>query len=93
MMRVNSCLPVHSGFGLMIAGTGSLPSQVGKNMTRVIMSSFVRKTSLFVIFLTAVNVSCTIPMTGLFDCGVMIWNAKKVVEYDVHIQSMHLSSY
>ena len=31
-----------------------------------------RNTSLFVIFLTAVNVSCTIPMTGLLDCGVMI---------------------
>lgn len=31
-----------------------------------------KKTSLFVNLRTAVSVSCTIPMTGLFDCGVTI---------------------
>ncbi len=77
MINVNSCFPVHRGFGFKIAGIGSFPSQVGRNMTRVIISSFVKNTSLFVIFLTAVRVSCTIPMTGLFDCGVMIWRGVK----------------
>lgn len=85
MMSVNNCFPVQSGFGLMIAGTGSFPSQVGKNMTRVIMSSFVKKTSLFVILRTAVSVSCTIPMTGLFDCGVMIWNKVGALDCEILI--------
>lgn len=34
--------------------------------------TFSRNTSLLVIFLTAVSVSCTIPMTGLLAWGVMI---------------------
>ena len=69
MMRENSCLPVQSGNGLRMAGVGILPSQEGRNISRFIICSLSMKTSLLVIFLTAVRVSCTIPITGLFDCG------------------------
>ena len=39
----------------------------------VSFNTFSRKTSLFVNLLTAINESCTIPMTGLFDCGVTMF--------------------
>uniref|UniRef100_A0A6B0UH99 Putative secreted protein n=1 Tax=Ixodes ricinus TaxID=34613 RepID=A0A6B0UH99_IXORI len=45
---------------------------MGRNIRIVIIWSFSRKMSLLVILRTAVRVSCTMPMTGLFDCGVMI---------------------
>lgn len=35
--------------------------------------TFSRNTSLFVNLLTAIKESCTIPMTGLFDCGVTMF--------------------
>ena len=35
--------------------------------------TFSRNTSLFVNLLTAIRESCTIPMTGLFDCGVTMF--------------------
>ena len=73
MMREKSCFPVHKGRGLRIAGVGIFPSQEGKNISRFIICSLSMKTSLFVILRTAVSVSCTIPITGLFDCGEMTW--------------------
>ena len=57
IINVKSCFPDHSGTGLRIMGIGNFPSQEGKNMTNCIICSFVMKTSLLVIFLTAVSVS------------------------------------
>ena len=71
MMREKSCLPVHKGLGLRMAGVGIFPSHEGRNISRFIICSLSMNTSLFVILRTAVSVSCTMPMTGLFDCGEM----------------------
>ncbi|RNA23264.1 hypothetical protein BpHYR1_033063 [Brachionus plicatilis] len=68
----NSCLPVQSGLGLRMAGWGNFPSHLGKNSTKFIMLSLSKNTSRLVILRTAVSVSCTMPITGRFDCGVMI---------------------
>ena len=71
MMRENSCFPVHKGLGFNMAGVGIFPSHEGRNISKFIICSLSMNTSLFVIFRTAVSVSCTMPMTGLFDCGEM----------------------
>ena len=42
IMREKSCLPVHSGFGLRMAGWGTLPSQEGNHMRRFMRSSWRR---------------------------------------------------
>ena len=44
--------------------------QKRRNLSKVLTFSI--KASLFVNFLTAHRESCTIPITGLFDCGVTI---------------------
>lgn len=71
MMREKSCLPVHKGRGFRIAGVGIFPSHEGRNINRFIICSLSMNTSRLVILRTAVRVSCTIPMTGLLDCGEM----------------------
>ena len=71
MMSEKSCLPVHNGRGFRMAGVGIFPSQEGRNISRFIICSLSMNTSRFVILRTAVSVSCTIPMTGLLDCGEM----------------------
>ena len=71
MMSEKSCLPVHNGRGFRIAGVGIFPSHEGRNISRFIICSLSMNTSRFVILRTAVSVSCTIPMTGLLDCGEM----------------------
>ena len=43
------------------------------NLFSTLEPTFSRKTSLFVNLLTAIRESCTIPMTGLFDCGVTMF--------------------
>mmetsp|Transcript_10070 Transcript_10070/g.31760 ORF Transcript_10070/g.31760 Transcript_10070/m.31760 type:complete len:324 (+) Transcript_10070:2609-3580(+) len=73
----NACLPVHSasyrpgrrGSGTMMAGVGILPSQSSMNMHSVIICARVRNTSRLVIFCVPSSESCTIPITGLLDCG------------------------
>ena len=72
MIILNSCLPVQRALGFRIAGWGRRPSHLGKKRIIFIRCSLSMNTSLLVIFLTAVRVSCTIPMTGRLDCGVMI---------------------
>ena len=42
MMSEKICLPVHSGFGLWMAGWGTLPSQEGSHMRRFMRSSWRR---------------------------------------------------
>ena len=42
MIREKICLPVHSGFGLWMAGWGTLPSQEGSHMRRFMRSSWRR---------------------------------------------------
>ncbi|KAH3683660.1 hypothetical protein WICPIJ_005344 [Wickerhamomyces pijperi] len=68
------CLPVHKGFGFKIEGAGMTPSQPGIQYKMFIIWSYSMKTSRRVIFLTPHNVSCTIPIQGLLDCGETICN-------------------
>ena len=63
------CLPVQSGLGLRMAGAGSLPENESRCRIRFITRSFSRKQSRRVKAREPRSVSCTMPMTGLFDCG------------------------
>ena len=65
----NTCLPVHRGSGLMMAGFGTLPSQLVCHMRMFMKTSFVMNVSRLVIRRHARSVSCTIAITGLFACG------------------------
>mmetsp|Transcript_14849 Transcript_14849/g.44421 ORF Transcript_14849/g.44421 Transcript_14849/m.44421 type:complete len:351 (-) Transcript_14849:1317-2369(-) len=67
--RLMICLPVHSGSGLSTAGTGSCPEKESRCITRFITRSFLRKQSRLVKPREPSSVSCTMPITGLFDCG------------------------
>ena len=60
-----TCLPVHSGSGLRMAGIGMRPFQSSSHITMFIITSLPMKVSLLVIRRHPNNVSCTIPMTGL----------------------------
>lgn len=68
---LSTCFPVQSGFGIRIAGWGTFPSQVGRYMSRSIISAQSMNTSLLVIMRTAQRVSCTMPITGLLAWGVI----------------------
>ena len=68
----NTCLPVHNGSGLRIAGLGILPSQSSSHIMMFIKTSFLMNVSRLVIKRQPSNVSCTIAMTGLFACGETI---------------------
>lgn len=71
MIMENNCLPVQRHFGFTMAGVGILPSQLGKCISKSIRRGSSMKISLFVIIRTAVNVSWTMPITGLLACGVI----------------------
>ena len=64
-----TCLPVHIGSGLRIAGIGTVPSQSSRHMQMFMKRSLGMKTSRRVSRLQPRSVSWTIPMTGLFRCG------------------------
>mmetsp|Transcript_2264 Transcript_2264/g.6839 ORF Transcript_2264/g.6839 Transcript_2264/m.6839 type:complete len:247 (-) Transcript_2264:1409-2149(-) len=68
-MRDCACLPVQSGSGLRMAGTGRLPVKVSRCITRFIIMSLRRKVSRLVKPREPSRVSCTMPITGLFDWG------------------------
>mmetsp|Transcript_11141 Transcript_11141/g.46367 ORF Transcript_11141/g.46367 Transcript_11141/m.46367 type:complete len:298 (-) Transcript_11141:1509-2402(-) len=68
--RLNTCLPVHSGLGFRMAGTGILPWNSSAHSMMFIMRSFSMKQSLLVMLRHPSRVSCTIPMTGLLPCGL-----------------------
>ena len=63
------CLPVHSWRGLRMQGIGSSPEKESRCMTRFMTRSFSRKQSRLVKPREPSSVSCTMPITGLFDCG------------------------
>ena len=65
----NTCLPVHKGWGLRIAGFGTFPSQSSNHMMMFMKTSFVMKVSRFVIKRQPNKVSCTIAITGLLAWG------------------------
>ena len=66
---LNTCLPVHSGCGLRMAGFGTLPSQSSSHMMMFMKTSLVMNVSRLVIKRQPKSVSCTMAMTGLFACG------------------------
>eukprot|EP00160_Parvularia_atlantis_P017066 Unigene5718_Nuclearia_a/m.17455 Unigene5718_Nuclearia_a/g.17455 ORF Unigene5718_Nuclearia_a/g.17455 Unigene5718_Nuclearia_a/m.17455 type:complete len:351 (+) Unigene5718_Nuclearia_a:973-2025(+) len=72
MMSDTSCLPVQSGIGLRMAGTGTMPSQSAIHMSRFITAALSRKTSRRVNLLMPLSASCTMPMTGRLLCGLTI---------------------
>mmetsp|Transcript_15971 Transcript_15971/g.27202 ORF Transcript_15971/g.27202 Transcript_15971/m.27202 type:complete len:218 (+) Transcript_15971:242-895(+) len=63
------CLPVQSGRGLRMHGTGRWPVKASRCITRFMTRSFSRKQSRLVKPREPSSVSCTMPITGLFDCG------------------------
>mmetsp|Transcript_25098 Transcript_25098/g.65226 ORF Transcript_25098/g.65226 Transcript_25098/m.65226 type:complete len:409 (+) Transcript_25098:3019-4245(+) len=70
MIRENTCFPVHKGLGFKIAGGGITPSQSSPtHISRLKSKSCSMKVSRLVIRAEANKESCTMPMTGLLDCG------------------------
>ena len=67
MLRI--CFPHHRGFGLIMAGIGTLPSQKGTCAEPD--SSQERICSVHLRILQ--RVSCTMSITGLLACGEMIY--------------------
>ena len=65
MMRLTTCLPVHKGSGLRMAGMGTRPSQSSSHIRMFMNKSFLMKLSRLVIRRQPSRVSCTMPMTGL----------------------------
>ena len=66
-IKEKNCLPVHNGLGFKTAAWGICPFHEGRNINRCRKSLFSMNTSQRVIFLTAVSVSWTIPISGRFD--------------------------
>mmetsp|Transcript_32257 Transcript_32257/g.84393 ORF Transcript_32257/g.84393 Transcript_32257/m.84393 type:complete len:212 (+) Transcript_32257:1367-2002(+) len=77
--KEKSCFPVHNCFGFTMAGTGIFPSQLGTNMRRCMSSALSMNESLKVKSLADRSVSCTIPITGRFDCGVRIFSSTFII--------------
>mmetsp|Transcript_60051 Transcript_60051/g.190768 ORF Transcript_60051/g.190768 Transcript_60051/m.190768 type:complete len:303 (-) Transcript_60051:1662-2570(-) len=69
MMRLKTCLPVHSGVGLRMAGIGTRPSNSSSHIIMFMKRSFSMNVSRLVICRHPRRVSCTMPITGLFACG------------------------
>ena len=78
-MRLCACLPVQSGLGLRIAGTGSVPVKVSRCSTKFIIMSFSMKVSRRVNPREPRSVSWTIPITGLLDCGDTTHRATDII--------------
>jgi hypothetical protein len=68
------CLPLHKGFGLTIAGIGRAPSHLGTHNKIFWTWLSSKKVSRRVNFRMPHRVSWTIPITGLIDCGDMIYD-------------------
>mmetsp|Transcript_39970 Transcript_39970/g.80064 ORF Transcript_39970/g.80064 Transcript_39970/m.80064 type:complete len:333 (+) Transcript_39970:2804-3802(+) len=63
------CLPVQSCFGFRMHGIGNVPVKLSRCNTKFITKSFSRNKSRRVKPREPSNVSWTMPITGLFDCG------------------------
>ena len=64
-----TCLPVHSGVGLRMAGMGTVPSQSSRFMMMFMNTSLGMNESRLVMRRAPSSVSCTMPMTGLLAWG------------------------
>jgi len=67
------CLPVQSGVGYKIAGTGNLPSHSDININSCMISNFCKNVSLLVNNKLPNKLSCTIPMTARLLWGVTMF--------------------